>query len=78
MKDEKNSPFYGTFLISVSLVAAVEVSTSKNEYSGGETVAVTISDCQGTSIVNFLIPAACWQTLKAGRAIGRLHKQHLI
>ena len=59
--------FMVLFLISVSLVAAVEVSTSKNEYGSGETVAVTISDCQGTSIVKFLNPGGMLADIKSGQ-----------
>lgn len=59
--------FIVLFLMSVSLVAAVEVSTSKNEYSGSETVAVSVTDCQGTSIVRFLNPSGMLADIKSGQ-----------
>ncbi|GEM_PF-4476119 len=54
------------FLLSFSLVAAVDVSTSKTDYNGGETVTATISDCTGTSIVKFLNPSGTLVDIKSG------------
>jgi len=54
------------FLLSFSLVAAVDVSTSKTDYNGGETVTVTISDCTGTSIVRFKNPGGDTVDIKSG------------
>src|SRR3989344_7080699 len=45
--------FVVLFLLSLSLVAAVEVTTNKVEYSSGQTVSITVSDCVGASIVEF-------------------------
>ena len=58
--------FIVLFLLSFSLVAAVQVSTSKTEYSGGDTVTATISDCTGTSIVRFKNPGGDTVDLKSG------------
>ncbi|MDP3698941.1 MAG: hypothetical protein Q8R47_05110 [Nanoarchaeota archaeon] len=54
------------FLLSFSLVAAVDISTSKTDYSGGETVTVTITDCAGTSIVEFHNPGGNVVDIKSG------------
>ena len=53
-------------LLSLSLVAAVNVSTDKTEYSSGEIVTANISECVGTSITKFLNPADKVVDIKSG------------
>ncbi len=55
------------FLLSLSLAAAVDVSTSKTDYAGGETVTAAISGCAGTSIVEFLNPGGILADIKSGQ-----------
>jgi len=55
------------FLLTLSLAAAVEVSTNKIGYTGGETVTATIADCQGTSIVKFLSSGGMLVDIKSGQ-----------
>src|SRR3989344_4531605 len=54
------------FLLSFSLATAVDVSTSKTDYSRGETVTATITDCIGTSIVEFHNPGGDIVDIKSG------------
>lgn len=54
------------FLLSFTLAAAVDITISKTDYSGSETVTATISDCVGTSIVEFLNPGGNTVDLKSG------------
>lgn len=58
--------FVVLFFLSFSLVTAVDVSLSKTDYSRGEIVTATISDCVGTSIVEFLSPGGSTVDLKSG------------
>ena len=58
--------FIALFLLSFSVVAAVDVSTNKLEYSGGQTVTATISNCVGTSIVEFRNPSGNLVDIKTG------------
>lgn len=60
--------FIVLFLLSFSVVAAVDVSVSTNklEYSGGQTVTATISNCIGTSIVEFRNPSGNLVDIKTG------------
>ncbi len=55
------------FLLSISLVAAVDVSTSKTDYASGETAIASISGCAGTSIVEFLNPGGILVDIKSGQ-----------
>jgi len=63
---KKIFPFIVFFLLSLSLVAAVEVSTSKTDYNSGETVTATITDCVGTAIVEFKNPNDDVVDIKSG------------
>ncbi|MDO8510905.1 MAG: hypothetical protein Q7S55_01945 [Nanoarchaeota archaeon] len=60
--------FIALFLLSFSVVAAVDVSVSTNklEYSSGQTVTATISNCIGTSIVEFRNPSGDLVDIKTG------------
>lgn len=59
--------FIVLFLLSLSLVAAVDVSTDKLEYDSGQTVTATITDCVGTSIVEFKNPSGMVVDVKSGQ-----------
>ena len=54
------------FLLSFSLVTAVDVSTTKTDYNGGDSVSISINACEGTSIVKFLNPSGAVVDIKAG------------
>lgn len=58
--------FVVLFSLSFSLVAAVQVSTNKVEYNSGQTVTATISDCVGTSLVEFKNPSGNVVDIKSG------------
>ncbi|MEK6940234.1 MAG: hypothetical protein AABX31_05910 [Nanoarchaeota archaeon] len=58
--------FIVLLLLSFSLAAAVDVSTTKTDYSSGETVTATITDCVGTSIVEFQNPGGSTVDIKSG------------
>lgn len=59
--------FIVLFLLSFSLVAAVQVSTNKVEYSGSEVVTATITGCAGTSLVEFRNPSGDVVDIKTGK-----------
>ncbi len=54
-------------LLSISLVAAVNVSTDKIEYNRGEVVTANISSCVGTSIIKFMNPNDNLVDIKSGQ-----------
>lgn len=54
-------------LLSLSLAAAVNVSTDKTNYSSGEIVTANISSCIGTSITKFLNPSGNLIDIKSGQ-----------
>ncbi len=64
---KKVFPFIVLFVLSFSLAAAVQVSTNKVDYSSGQTVTVTVSDCVGNSIVEFRNPSGTVVDIKAGK-----------
>lgn len=66
MTMKKFLAFIVLFLLSFSLVLAVEVSTNQVEYRSGEIVTATISDCVGTSIVEFSNPSGSLVDIKTG------------
>ena len=53
-------------LLSLSLVAAVNVSTDKTDYTSGEMVTTNIDNCAGTSIAKFLKPNGKLVDIKSG------------
>lgn len=53
-------------LLSLSLVAAVNVSTDKSEYSSSEVVTANITSCIGTSITQFWNPGKTLVDIKSG------------
>lgn len=59
--------FIALFLLSFSLVTAVEVSTDKIEYNSGQTVTATITECVGNSLVEFKNPDGTVVDVKAGK-----------
>src|SRR3989344_371998 len=59
--------FIAIFVLSFSLVSAVQVSTNKVEYNGGQTVTATITECVGTSLVEFKNPSGTVVDVKAGK-----------
>lgn len=58
--------FFVTFLLLISLAAAVEVSTDKSEYSSGDKVLITLSSCSGTPIVDIKNPSGDVVDIKSG------------
>ena len=58
--------YFVLLLLSLSLVAAVNVSTDKTEYSSSEVVTANVSDCVGTSITTFRNPADKVADIKSG------------
>jgi len=58
--------FIVLFLLSFSLVTAVQVSTNQVEYSSGQTVTATITECIGNSIVEFKNPGGSVVDIKSG------------
>ncbi len=58
--------FFVTFLLLISLAAAVEVSTDKSEYSSGDKVSITVSSCTGTPIVEIRNPDMDVVDIKSG------------
>jgi len=55
-------------LLSFSLVAAVNVSTDKTEYSSSEIVTANITSCMGTSITKFTNPSGTLADIKSGQS----------
>lgn len=49
--------YFLIFLLSMSLVLAVSVTTDKNDYSEGETVKIILGTCAETSIVKIIDPS---------------------
>ncbi len=66
LKMKKILFFTIVFLLCASLAAAVTVETNKDEYSGSETVQITVSDCLGVSIVKILNPNGMLADIKSG------------
>ena len=58
--------YFVLLLLSLSLVAAVNVSTDKTEYNSGEIVTANVGDCVGTSITKFLNPSGNLVDIKSG------------
>ena len=58
--------FVVLFLLSFSIVAAVDVLTNKVEYNSGQIVTATVSGCIGTSIVEFRNPSGNLVDIKTG------------
>lgn len=54
-------------LLSLSLAAAVNISTDKTEYDNGEIVTANISSCTGISITKFLNPDGDLADIKSGQ-----------
>jgi len=54
------------FLLSVSFVTAVNVSTDKTDYTAAEMVTANIDSCVGTSITKFLNPSGDLVDIKSG------------
>src|SRR3989338_1081197 len=63
---KKSFIFIAIFVLFFSLVSAVQVSTNKVEYSSGQTVTATITDCVGNSIVEFKNPGGSVVDIKSG------------
>ena len=57
-------------LISMSSVAAVNVSADKAEYSSSELVTANITSCVGTSITKFTNPSGTLVDIKSGQSNG--------
>ncbi len=55
-------------LLSLSLVAAVNVSTDKTDYNSGEVVTAAVDNCIGTSIAKFLNPGGNLVDIKSGQS----------
>src|SRR3989344_8171566 len=55
-------------LLSLSLAAAVNVSTDKVEYGDSEIVTANISSCMGTSITKFTNPSGTLVDIKSGQS----------
>lgn len=62
--------YFFVFLFSFSLALAVTVSTDKQEYTGQESVILTISECTGISVVKILNPSGTLVDIKGGSGDG--------